>query len=75
MDIFYVFSGGLCEFSRDHANLCETLIKETEHRPLYSPTTPALIEPAIETAIANQILPFLYLGKSKTSPSVHLTHA
>lgn len=63
IDPLFSFSpGGLDDFQADHEELCKSSLKAHEHKPLYSPTTP-IIEPAIETATASQILPFLYLGK------------
>ena len=56
-----VVSGGLSEFQTKHEELCKSCLKPQEPKPLYSPTTP-IIEPAIETETATQILPFLYLG-------------
>ena len=58
------FSGGLDDFQSQHEDLCKSSLKAQEHKPLYSPTTP-IIEPAIETATASEILPFLYLGRLK----------
>lgn len=58
----FYFSGGLDEFQLEYSDLCKSSLKCHEHKPLYSPTTP-IIEPAIETATASQILPFLFLGK------------
>lgn len=59
-----ILKGGLDDFQADHEDLCKSSLKAHEHKPLYSPTTP-IIEPAIETATASEILPFLYLGNER----------
>lgn len=59
-----ILKGGLSEFQNKHEDLCKSCLKPQEPKPLYSPTTP-IIEPAIETETATQILPFLYLGNER----------
>lgn len=67
-----VLKGGLKEFRSQHEDLCRSSLKSQEHKPLYSPTTPMLIEPAIETAIAAQVLPFLYLGNERDAANLQM---
>lgn len=64
-----ILKGGLDDFQTDHEDLCKSSLKAIEHKPLYSPTTP-IIEPAIETATASQILPFLYLGNERDAANL-----
>ncbi|XP_045170245.1 dual specificity protein phosphatase 10-like [Mercenaria mercenaria] len=64
-----ILKGGLDDFQADHEDLCKSSLKAHEHKPLYSPTTP-IIEPAIETATASQILPFLYLGNERDAANL-----
>ncbi|WAR19845.1 DUS10-like protein [Mya arenaria] len=64
-----ILKGGLDEFEREYGDLCKSSLKCHEHKPLYSPTTP-IIEPAIETATASQILPFLYLGNERDAANI-----
>ncbi|KAH3850690.1 dual specificity protein phosphatase 10-like [Dreissena polymorpha] len=64
-----VLKGGLDDFQSEHGDMCKSSLKCHEHKPLYSPTTP-IIEPAIETATASQILPFLYLGNERDAANL-----
>eukprot|EP00918_Siedleckia_nematoides_P052834 GHVU01115366.1.p1 GENE.GHVU01115366.1~~GHVU01115366.1.p1 ORF type:complete len:394 (-),score=12.61 GHVU01115366.1:1589-2770(-) len=59
-----ILQGGLRGFQTNFSNLCAKVCDDT--KPLFSPTTP-IIEPAIETAIMAQTLPFLYLGNERDS--------
>jgi len=59
-----ILQGGLKEFQAHYSQLCEKPNEGDGHCPLYSPTTPC-IEPAIDTAIASEILPFLYIGNER----------
>lgn len=64
-----ILKGGLDDFLVNHEDLCKSSLKAQEHKPLYSPTTP-IIEPAIETAIASEILDFLYLGNERDAANL-----
>ncbi|KAL4237319.1 Dual specificity protein phosphatase 10 [Mactra antiquata] len=64
-----ILKGGLDDFQAEYEELCKSSLKAHEHKPLYSPTTP-IIEPAIETATASQIVPFLYLGNERDAANL-----
>jgi len=56
--------GGLDAFQQKYDSLCVQCAKPCK-TPLYSPTSASVQEPAIDTATASQILPFLYLGNER----------
>lgn len=64
-----ILKGGLDGFQAAHEDLCKSCLRSQDHKPLYSPTTP-VIEPAIETATATQILSFLYLGNERDAANL-----
>merc|ERR1712226_1602761 len=56
--------GGLNEFRGRYNHLCAKPCPPPSKAPLYSPTTP-IVHSEIDTAVASEILPFLYIGNER----------
>ncbi|KAK6180931.1 hypothetical protein SNE40_008895 [Patella caerulea] len=65
----HILKGGLKEFCSRHSELCYSTKNHEFSRPLVSPTM-TIVEPAIETAIASEVLPFVYLGNERDAANL-----
>jgi len=60
----FFLQGGLNEFQGRYNHLCAKPCPPPSKAPLYSPTTP-IVHSEIDTAVASEILPFLYIGNER----------